>query len=89
MTKSPGADWITPRQAADLLGVQFRTVYALIDRGQLRAEVTVPPPPKRRPSVRLRRQDVDDYIRRARIKPGELEPPGRRARTRRRPRKLG
>ena len=58
--------------AADLLGVQFRTLSALIARGELPAEVTVPPGPKRRRSVRLRRQDVEEFIERSRVKPGEL-----------------
>ena len=44
----------------------------MIDRGELPAEVTLPPGPKRRRSVRLRRQAVYDYLERARVKPGEL-----------------
>ena len=65
-------DWITVPAAAKLLGLQLHTVYALIDRSELAAEVTSPPGPKRRRSVRLRRQAVDDFIERARVKPGEL-----------------
>ena len=69
----PAADgWITVPAAAKLLGLQLHTVYALIDRGELAGEVTVLLGPKRRRSVRLRRQDVDDLIERARVKPGEL-----------------
>ena len=30
-----GNDWLTVQEAADLLGLQFRTVYALVDRGEL------------------------------------------------------
>ena len=72
MTVSAGDDWIIAPRAAELLGVTLHTVYALIDRGELEAEVTVPPGPRRRRSVRLRRTWVDEYIERARVKPGEL-----------------
>lgn len=64
--------WVTVPVAAKLLGLQLRTVYVLIDRGELQAKVTFPPGPKRRRSVRLRRQDVADFLRRARVKPREL-----------------
>ena len=66
-------DWILAPRAAELLGVALHTVYALIDKGELGAEVTRPTDrPRQRRSIRLRRQDVDDYIERARVKPGEL-----------------
>jgi excisionase family DNA binding protein len=67
-----GDTWITVPVAARLLGLELHTVYDAIDRGELQAEVTMPDPPKRRRSVRLRRQDVDDFVERARVKPGEL-----------------
>ena len=67
-----GEEWLTLPMAAKLLGLQLHTVYALIDRGELSAEVTFPPGPKRRRSVRLRHGDVADFLRRARLKPGEL-----------------
>ncbi len=72
MAKADEPEWITVPRAADLLGVQQRTVYYLVYRGDLEAEVTVPVGPKRRRRVRLRRSAVDDYVRRARITPGEL-----------------
>lgn len=68
----PGEDWITVPHAAKLLGLALHSVYDLIDRGELAAEVTMPPGPKRRRSVRLRRQDVQDYLERARVRPGEI-----------------
>ena len=38
------------------------TVYGLVDRGEIEAEVTVPTDrPKRRRSVRIRRQAVEDF----------------------------
>jgi excisionase family DNA binding protein len=73
MAGRPEDDWIIAPRAAELLGVTLHTVYALIERGELEAEVTVPTDrPKRRRSTRLRRAAVDDYIERARVKPGEL-----------------
>lgn len=65
-------EWITVPEAAGLLGVALHTAYDLIDRGDLTAEVTGPNWPKRQRSIRLRRQDVDAFIERARVKPGEL-----------------
>jgi excisionase family DNA binding protein len=70
--QEPAHNWITVPVAAQLLGLALHSVYDLIDRGELAAEVTVPPEPKRRRSVRLRRQDIDDFLDRARVKPGEL-----------------
>lgn len=73
MTKSTAEDWIIAPGPPSCWGVTLHTVYALIDRGELEAEVTVPTDrPKRRRSVRLRRSAADDYIERARVKPGEL-----------------
>ena len=66
-------DWINVSVAAKRLGVSLHTAYALIHRGELHAEVvrTVVRPKGRR-SVRLQRQEVDDFIRRAKVAPGEL-----------------
>jgi excisionase family DNA binding protein len=63
---------ITVRAAADLLGVRFRTVYNLIERGELAAAITTSPGPKRRKSIRVRREEVDQYLERFRIQPGAL-----------------
>lgn len=66
-------DWINVSAAAKRLGVSLHTAYSLIHRGELHAEVarTVVRPKGRR-SVRLQRQDVDDFIERAKVVPGEL-----------------
>jgi excisionase family DNA binding protein len=71
---APGDDWIGVSAAAKLLGVQMATVRALIDQGTLPAEFKLPSPrPKsRRRAIRLHRHHVEDYIERARVKPGEL-----------------
>lgn len=74
----PGDYWITAPAAARLLGLQLHTVYRLIDDGKLHAEQGAKTVWKRngrvgeRRSVRLRRQDVDDYLERARVRPGQL-----------------
>ncbi|MDQ3642874.1 MAG: helix-turn-helix domain-containing protein, partial [Actinomycetota bacterium] len=54
-------------------GVEPHTVYALIERGELHAEVIYPHArPRQRRSFHITRRDVDDYLERARVKPGEL-----------------
>ena len=72
VAKTAGDEWMTAPAVAKLLGVRQNTVYALVDAGELVAEITIPPGPKRRRSVRIPRRAVDDYIERARIRPGEL-----------------
>lgn len=61
--------WISAPRAAELLGLRLRTVHTLIHAGELEAEVSGGP---RRRSIRLSRQDVDDFIERAQIRPGDL-----------------
>ena len=69
-------DWIGVPAAARMLGLQLRTVHALIDRGDLAADVILPSPRSRssRRSFRLRRRDVLDFIDQSRIMPGDLRP---------------
>ena len=58
---------MTPRlgQRSDATWI---TLHALIDRGELAAEVTRPDDrPRRRRKIRIRRQAVDDYLERARV----------------------
>ena len=43
LVPEPADDWITVPEAARLLGLEPHTVYALIDRGELAGEVTLPP----------------------------------------------
>ena len=66
-------DEITVPEAAKLLGLVPRTVRDMINRGELHAEVDRPADlPKHRRAIRLRRRDVDDFLERARVRPGEL-----------------
>lgn len=60
------------RGAAALLGVTNKTVYVLIDEGELQAEITWPDGPKRRRVIRIHPAAVADYLDRARVRPGEF-----------------
>lgn len=65
--------WITAPQAARRLGLALHTVYDLIDKGELEAEVVIPTDrPRRRRTVRLRRSAIDAFLDSARIRPGEI-----------------
>lgn len=67
-------EWLSTPKAAELLGVRVRTVYNLINKGELPADFVLPyPGPKsRRRAIRIRRQDLEDFIEQARVKPGQL-----------------
>ena len=72
MTKSTGDEWMGTPAAARYLGIQLRTLYGAINRGELPAH-------KIARVIRLRRTDVEEYIERCRVQPGtlgHLYPPG-------------
>lgn len=56
---------MTTSEAGTYLGVTLRTLYKLIDDGQV-------PAYKMGRVIRLRREEVDEFIRAARIPPGAL-----------------
>jgi excisionase family DNA binding protein len=58
--------WMSTQEAAERLGITVRTLYRLIDHGEL-------PAYKFGRVIRLQEADVDDFIRRSRIEPGSLE----------------
>lgn len=58
--------WLSTNDAASRLGVSLRTLYKLIDEGQL-------PAYKFGRVIRLQEQEVDTFIDSARIEPGTLE----------------
>jgi excisionase family DNA binding protein len=58
--------WMSTAEVADYLGVNPRTLYRLIDEGDL-------PAYKLGRVIRLQESDVLAFIERARIKPGTLE----------------
>lgn len=67
-------EWLSVPQVVGQLGLTMHTVRTLIEHGRLGADVVLPyPGPKtRRRAIRARRQEVHEFIERARIKPGEL-----------------
>ena len=58
-------EWLSTREAARRLGITTRTLYRLIDEGQL-------PAYKLGRVIRLQQHQVDAFIDSARIAPGEL-----------------
>lgn len=60
------SDWINTQEAADIIGITLRTLYRLIDEGQLKAY-------KFGRVIRLKPSDVDAFIESAQVKPGDLK----------------
>ena len=58
--------WLSTKEASERLGLTLRTLYRLIDEGQLAAY-------KFGRVIRLKEADVDAFINGARIEPGALE----------------
>lgn len=59
-------EWISTAEAAECLGIGPRTLYRLIDHGEL-------PAYKFGRVIRLQQAEVDQYIQRARIQKGTLK----------------
>ncbi len=59
-------EWMSTREAAGELGITTRTLYRLIDSGQL-------PAYKFGRVIRLKADEVDAFVERSRIAPGDLE----------------
>lgn len=59
-------EWLSTKEAASRLGLTTRTVYRLIDDGQI-------PAYKFGRVIRLQADEVDAFINTARIQPGDLE----------------
>jgi excisionase family DNA binding protein len=58
--------WMSTQEAAEKLGITVRTLYRLIDHGELAAY-------KFGRVIRLQEADVDGFIDASRIPPGSLE----------------
>lgn len=58
--------WLSTREAARRLGITARTLYRLIDNGEL-------PAYRFGRVIRLQAAEVDQYIEQCRITPGSLE----------------
>jgi excisionase family DNA binding protein len=63
---SDETEWLSTQDAARRLGITARTLYRFIDHGEL-------PAYRFGRVIRLRANEVDDFINRSRIRPGELE----------------
>ena len=59
-------NWLSTKEGARRLGITTRTLYRLIDSGQI-------PAYKFGRVIRLQEAQVDDFIEAARIEPGALE----------------
>lgn len=57
--------WLSTKEACERLGVTLRTLYRLMDEGQLVAY-------KIGRLIRLKPEDIDAFIEASRIKPGDL-----------------
>lgn len=65
-TEDSDIEWLSTKEAARRLGLTTRTVYRLIDEGQI-------PAYKFGRVIRLQADEVDRFIDTARIQPGDLE----------------
>ena len=59
-------NWLSSREASRRLGITVRTLYRLIDGGQL-------PAYKFGRVIRLKEADIDGFIESSRVQPGSLE----------------
>lgn len=66
MTELEDTTWLSTGEAARELGINTRTLYRLIDRGEIAAY-------KFGRVIRLKAADVAGYVEGARVQPGSLE----------------
>jgi excisionase family DNA binding protein len=59
-------EWVSTKEACERLGVTLRTLYRLIDEGQL-------PAYKLGRLIRLKGEEIDAFVEGARIQPGALK----------------
>lgn len=58
-------DWVGTKEASERLGITLRTLYRLIDEGEI-------PAYKIGRVIRLKEHEIDAYIAAARVTPGDL-----------------
>lgn len=63
--KSTGDAWMGTVDASEYLGITLRTLYRLIDTGQV-------PAYKFGRVIRLRREEVEAFVASSRVEPGQL-----------------
>lgn len=56
-------EWLSSREAAELLKVSRKTIYKMIDDGELRHE-------RVRGQIRIRREDVENFGKKPKVIPG-------------------
>jgi excisionase family DNA binding protein len=66
MLRPVADDWLGTKEASERMGITLRTLYRLIDEGQIAAY-------KFGRVIRLQRPDVEAFIESVRIAPGSLE----------------
>jgi excisionase family DNA binding protein len=59
-------NWVSTKEASEFLGVNLRTLYRFIDEGELTAY-------KFGRVIRLKEDDLSQFVEGARIRPGSLE----------------
>ena len=64
--KSTGDQWLGTTEAAEWLGIVPRTLYRMIDEGQI-------PAYKMGRVLRVQAKDVEAFLETSRVKPGELK----------------
>jgi excisionase family DNA binding protein len=65
VTKSTGENWLGVPALAKELGVTLRTVYRLLDSGELASY-------RIGRVIRVRRSDVEKFLERVKVRPGDL-----------------
>ncbi len=65
-TMDDDIEWLSTADAADRLGINTRTLYRLIDAGEI-------PAYKFGRVIRVQGKDVEAFVEGARVKPGSLE----------------
>ncbi len=60
-----GGEWLGVPGAARYLGVYLRTMYRFINEGEI-------PAYRFGRVIRIRRSDLDDFLERSRVQPGDL-----------------
>jgi excisionase family DNA binding protein len=65
VTKSTGENWFGVPALAEELGVTLRTVYRLLDSGELASY-------RIGRVIRVRRRDVEEFLERVKVRPGDL-----------------
>jgi len=65
-TMDEDIEWLSTADAADRLGINTRTLYRLIDAGEIAAY-------KFGRVIRVQGKDVEAFVEGARVKPGSLE----------------